>query len=181
MTPPVAIGSVGRRTITQATRANVYGLTPEQFEVASAVALPKSQRSDIATLCAKVGINKTTYYRWLAIPEVDRVRRELARAYFADDVPEVVEALVKKAKQGDVFAARLLLEWAKELDDTSRTLNVRISFGMQEVEEKLKKMRRNVIDAEIAAPAATGRPETGEAPKVEPTPYAPVGTEPAAA
>ena len=70
------------------------------------------------------GVSEVTLWRWRRQPEFRQQMAERIRGWFLEEMPDVVKALVDKAKEGNVKAAELLLRHIGEV----------WNFGGEEVE-----------------------------------------------
>jgi hypothetical protein len=146
------------------------GLTDVQYRAASLLALPKGTRPSREDIAKECGIHLATLYRWLQVREFDDVRRACSRAYFVDDVPDVIAATKNRALAGDMAAAKLFLDWAREMEPPVTDITIRVTLAKAAIEERLAALRRKVIDV---VPEATGSPEPPPDAKTEPESYAP--------
>ena len=85
---------------------------------------PKSERDlTIAQLSELTGISRQTYYRWRDKNWFQNLCRHEVFKHLADDRREVYDALVEKAKKGDVKAIQtysdLMGDHVKQIDVTS--------------------------------------------------------------
>lgn len=96
-----------------------YGLSNGQLQLVEWLATPKPQRCQQKELAEDIGVTEKTVWQWKKKQEIidaayDR-KRELVRA---DDLPDIIDALVEKAKEGKTRQAELILEWIGELDSS---------------------------------------------------------------
>jgi uncharacterized protein YjcR len=111
-----------------------YGLSNGQMQLVEWLATPKSNRCHQKDLAEDIGVSEKTIWKWKQKQEIidaayDR-KRELVKA---DDLPDIIDALVEKAKEGKVRQAELILEWIGELDSSkfgnSNNTQINIDFS----------------------------------------------------
>jgi len=67
----------------------------------------KSKTNEIAK---EIGISLPTYYRWLRDEKLLKIAEQEKAVDFKKRMPEVMEKLVKKAKDGDIKAIKIYLD-----------------------------------------------------------------------
>jgi len=61
-------------------------------------------------IAEKIGISLTTSYRWLRDEKLLKIAQQEKSVDFKIQMPEVMEKLVKKAKNGDIKAIKIYLD-----------------------------------------------------------------------
>ncbi|MCK4454459.1 hypothetical protein KAU51_03955 [Candidatus Parcubacteria bacterium] len=54
------------------------------------------------------------YYFWRIHPDIIKLKTDLSRRWFADDIPDILEAMKREAIKGDTNAAKVFLEYVSE-------------------------------------------------------------------
>ena len=67
---------------------------------------------NVAAVCRDAGVSRVAFYNWLKQPGFAAAWAELPRKVISAHLPGVVAAVVRKAQEGDVAAARLLFQAA---------------------------------------------------------------------
>ena len=90
--------------------------TPDQQKYLDWVALPKSirQPKTLTQYARQNSVDRTTLWRWTKVSGFQEAAAAAARDGLKSELPEIFEALAKKAKDGDVPAIKLALEVAGE-------------------------------------------------------------------
>lgn len=90
---------------------------PEKLEVIEWLATPKSERCTQQELAEEIGVASKTIWEWKKDEELmDAVisrKKELVRS---EDLVEIVDALVEKAKKGNIKQAEFLFDWLGEVE-----------------------------------------------------------------
>ena len=87
----------------------------------------------------KVGVSKSAIAKWKATPEFVDAVYDRYMTQFGLEIPQVLDAMIREAKEGNVQAGRLILEHSGKL---VKNINVTI-------DSPFEKFLRNVPDAEI--------------------------------
>lgn len=86
--------------------------TPKQAAALEAAQEAGLNRS-ITTICEAAGVDRRGFYRWLdSIPEFKAAWEDIWHGTIKRHMPGVVAAVVTKAQDGDIPAARLLADLA---------------------------------------------------------------------
>lgn len=126
-------------------------LTPEQVKYAAYLAVPSKYRRSKKSMCEEFGISYTGIAKWTMKPEFQELKKEFVYIYFNEFVPDVVQSMHEKALAGDVGAARLFLEFVKEIGQTNSVHVTNLTIvGAEEVKQKLAELSGKFIDAEYA-------------------------------
>ncbi len=72
----------------------------------------------------ELGISKSTYYRWLNDKELFKIASQENALDIDERLPEVLEALVKKAVQGDIRAIKIFLEMCNNNKDGKNVADI---------------------------------------------------------
>tara|TARA_R100000781_G_C4068352_1_gene123588 strand:- start:474 stop:1127 length:654 start_codon:yes stop_codon:yes gene_type:complete len=87
----------------------------------------------------KVGVSKSAIAKWKATPEFVDAVYDRYMTQFGLEIPQVLDAMIREAKEGNVQAGRLILEHSGKL---VKNINVTI-------DSPFEKFLKNVPDAEI--------------------------------
>ena len=117
-------------------------LTTDKQLVVDWLARPKSARCSQKEIAEKIGVSSATITHWKKEKEVIEAtynqKRQLIKA---DDLPEIVDALIGKAKEGKTKQAKLVFEWLGEIDGKANSGNnavqVNISTGIPRNEDEI--------------------------------------------
>ena len=74
------------------------------------LATPENERLPQATMADKWHVCDRTIRNWMRNPEVGAAATDLAMAWVGAQIPQVISAMVREAKKGNVPAAKLILE-----------------------------------------------------------------------
>jgi hypothetical protein len=90
--------------------------TVDQLKYLEWVATPKAAREQktLTAFAKKIGVDRTTLWRWSSVPQFREAVLQAARSYLKDELPEIYGALADRAKGGDVPAIKLALEVSGE-------------------------------------------------------------------
>lgn len=81
-------------------------------------------RGTITELCLQVGVDRTTYYKWIAKPKFNEYVSTLIDRYMSGEYSRAWKALMRKIDCGDTKAIRLFFELQKRVNSTgSVTIN----------------------------------------------------------
>lgn len=75
---------------------------------------PKAYRKRRASIVAELGLTDRQYYFWRIHPDIIKLKTDLSRRWFADDIPDILEAMKREAIKGDTNAAKVFLEYVSE-------------------------------------------------------------------
>lgn len=84
-------------------------LSKKQREVAELLANP-DEFSNHSEIMRRVGVPRTTFYRWLRDENFMKYVSDLVDKYTDAELPTVWKALIKRCAAGDTFAMRLYFE-----------------------------------------------------------------------
>ena len=70
----------------------------------------------ITELCAQVGVDRTTYYKWIDKPEFNEYVSTLIEKYMSGEYSRAWKALMRRVDTGDVQAIRLFFELQKRVN-----------------------------------------------------------------
>ena len=87
----------------------------------------------------KVGVSKSSIAKWKATPEFVDAVYDRYMTQFGLEIPQVLDAMIREAKAGNVQAGRLILEHSGKL-----VKNVNIT-----IDSPFEKFLKNVPDAEV--------------------------------
>lgn len=148
----------------------VKTLKPDQLKLAVYMAMPSKFRPSMKRIAEELGVGDVTLWNWRQDPEFEAVRRELVRSYFLEFVPDVIQKQHEKAvNEGDTAAARLFLEFVKEMEKigvNGPVTNNYLIMPREEVESRIAELKRktspSVIDV-VSEVAEQTRGATEEA------------------
>lgn len=93
-------------------KSSVWIPTPKQAAALEAAQEAGLNRS-ITTICEAAGVDRRGFYRWLdSIPEFKAAWEDIWHGTIKRHMPGVVAAMIAKAQDGDVPAARLIADLA---------------------------------------------------------------------
>ena len=120
-----------------------YSLESWQVGVAKEFAKPKALRPQMKKMCEIYGCTENQLNYWRRHPVAMKIRMELTRLWFFNDIPDVMLAMRDKALQGSEPAARLFFEMVLELKtyDTGQ-LPIQSHFSEAEVTTTIIEIRR---------------------------------------
>jgi len=108
---------------------------------------PKTERSSQKELAEKIGVSQPTIWHWKKEqPVIDAVYKKKRQLIKADDLPEILDALIAKAKEGNVQQAKLIFEWLGEVKgnhNTGNAVQVNINTGIPRNEEDIVEVETN--------------------------------------
>ena len=82
-------------------------------------------RGTITDLCSEVGINRTTYYKWIEKAEFNEYVSSLIDRYMSSEYSRAWKALMSKVDKGDTQSIRLFFELQKRVNPAgSVTVNI---------------------------------------------------------
>jgi hypothetical protein len=91
--------------------------TPEQAKLLK-VALELDDVSNVKAICEAADIPRSTFYRWLKdIPEFKQRWVNRWRVFLDAEMPEIVDAQIKAAKNGETAAAQFIAKLGNYLTD----------------------------------------------------------------
>jgi len=73
-------------------------------------------KKKMTEVCEIVGISKDTYYKWRKDPEIMEAMIKRARELLREELPEIYNVLLTKAKEGGHHHIRILLEHVEKLE-----------------------------------------------------------------
>ncbi|SRR5258708_2217775 len=117
-------------------------LTPMQLACLQMVLNITDTRS-IAQKLQSLGINISTYHGWKKQPHFMEAYRELSEKLYGESIPEVHQALIKKAVEGDHQAQKLMLAISGRWDDKKSLEAMNVRFVLMKV---LEVIQRHVHD-----------------------------------
>ena len=92
-----------------ATKMDKSELKPRQRKLAEMLANPEFSGT-ITEICQKCEIARTTFYKWMDLPEFKSHLNDLIGKYADSELSTVWKALVRRCAGGDVQAIRLYFE-----------------------------------------------------------------------
>lgn len=95
------------------TKSNELNLTSKQRKLAELLANPDFAGS-ITDLCAKCGVARSTYYKWMDKEEFRQYVDELISKFADSELSTVWKALIRRCSIGDVQAIKLYFDMRKE-------------------------------------------------------------------
>ncbi len=134
-----------------------YKLQYWQVEYAKNLAKPKALRQSTVDMAKQLGVPEKSLNYWKNHPVITKIRMELTRLHFFNDVPDVMMAVKDNALRGDTRAAQLFFEMVLELKlHDEQNLPAPPNTGAGEVAIYLIQIRKkhNIpISAELQAAA----------------------------
>lgn len=120
-----------------------HNLEDWQVELINFFMLPKALRPHRDVIMAKIGLTQAQYYTWLRHPKIIAARREMVKAYYHDDIPDVLMSMKNEAIAGNERAARLFLEYVDDfkkdnpdLDPPTRLPKKEVNIIINKLEQK---------------------------------------------
>lgn len=92
-----------------ATKSNELTLNGKKKEMAETLASPDFN-GNITNLCAKIGVARSTFYKWLDDKVFVAYINELIDKFTDSELSSVWKSLIYRAKDGDVQAIKLYFE-----------------------------------------------------------------------
>ncbi len=92
-------------------------LSPEKRKFIELIKTVNLNRPKPVEIAKDIGINISTYYKWLKDSELLRIAEQEKLLTVEDRLPDILETLVKKALQGDIRAINAFMKWYKETQD----------------------------------------------------------------
>jgi hypothetical protein len=89
----------------------------------------------VAEILREIGITRATLHRWLCDEGFSAYLDALVIRFAKSEKPNVIKALVKKAKGGDVSAIKLYFEAVQGKKDTDTSEKIVIIAGEENIEE----------------------------------------------
>lgn len=89
-------------------------LTPEQLEYADILCLPKKSEERKKRL-ENLDVSRMTLWRWEQKEEFKEEYSQRIRLITKQHMPDIILAMIKKAKKGSVYAMRLFFLYVEEL------------------------------------------------------------------
>lgn len=117
-------------------------LTPQQIACLQMV-LNVTDTRTIKQKLESLGINVSTYHGWKKQPHFMEAYRDLSEKLYGESLPEVHQALIKKAIEGDHQAQKLMLAIAGRWDDKKSVESLNVRFVLIKV---LEVIQRHVHD-----------------------------------
>lgn len=74
------------------------------------LATPENERPPQATMADKWHVCDRTIRNWMRDPEIGEAATDLAMAWVGAQIPQVISAMVRESKKGNVAAAKLMFE-----------------------------------------------------------------------
>ena len=94
---------------------NTYkNLTPRKQKFISHLKILTVERPEPAEVATELGISLTTYYRWLKDEKLISIAKIERQREFEEGLIDVLDALLKKAVQGDNQAVKLYLAYMEK-------------------------------------------------------------------
>lgn len=84
--------------------------------------LPKAFRKPNRQLIAECGIDYGYFYRVMRNEKFNKIRLDLIRQYYIDDIPDILLAMKQEAVSGNPQAAKLFLEFVAEFNANHRRM-----------------------------------------------------------
>lgn len=72
-------------------------------------------KGTITDLCTEVGVNRTTYYKWIQKPEFNEYVSNLIDQYMSGEYARAWKALMRNVDRGDTQSLRLFFELQKRV------------------------------------------------------------------
>ncbi len=94
--------------------------TPEQLKAIEMMATP-GEKMTIVRISQEVGVSERTIYRWKQQPEFIAAVNNLAYELLRGKLPEVYDALIEKAVEGNTKAIELMLKYAGNYIEKTET------------------------------------------------------------
>jgi acetate kinase len=95
-------------------------LSPEKKKFVHYLKFLNSNITKPSEIIKKIGISKSTYYRWLKDKNLKKISEEIYIDESNKHLPVILNTLLDKALQGDVSAIKLFL---KRIDKINKKLN----------------------------------------------------------
>lgn len=125
---------------------NEYPDTEEwQMEIAKIAMLPKALRPPRHLIMGKYNISEAQYYYWLSHPMVLRIKRIFTKRYFANDIPDIIQALRDEAISGNERAAKVFLEYVDEWNAENENKPPINILNIEQVNVMLNEFRQKEI------------------------------------
>lgn len=131
--------------------AGLERLDADQFQHAVYMAMPRRFRPKRERIAEMLNVSVAKLGKWERMPEFQFVRRQMTFQYFSAFVPDVIEAIRVKGEAGDVPAARLFLEFVRELKTEAPAAETD-ELSEEELEQRLHDIRMKtgmVVEATV--------------------------------
>lgn len=116
-------------------------LTFEEELLVDWLATPKQNRCTQEELGEKMGVSQPTIWKWKKKAEIiDAAYKRKRELIKANDLPEILDALIKEAKKGKVNQAKLVFEWIGEVESKrgpGSAIQINISSPIPRSEEDI--------------------------------------------
>ena len=121
--------------------SNVTKLKKKPAKVLAVELLAFNPEMSLQQIADKVGVSKSSIVKWKASPEFVDAVYDRYMTHFGLEIPQVLDAMIREAKAGNVQAGRLILEHSGKL-----VKNVNIT-----IDSPFEKFLKSVPDAEVIA------------------------------
>lgn len=113
----------------------------EKQEVIKWLVKPKKERMEQRELADKLGITSKTIWKWKNDPEIaDKVLEKKKEIVKVEDLVDIVDAQIKKAKKGSKSHAEFIFKWVGEIDDSkyksANNVQINIDANIPRPDEK---------------------------------------------
>ena len=119
--------------------SNVTKLKKNPAKMIAVELLAFNPEMTLQQIADKIGVSKASIKKWKATPEFVDAVYDLYMTQFGLEIPQVLDAMIREAKAGNVQAGRLILEHSGKL-----VKNINIT-----IDSPFEKFLKNIPNAEI--------------------------------
>ena len=99
-------------------------LSPQKRKFVEYLKIINYRKPDSAKIMKELGISRSTYFRWLRDEKLLKIAEEESIEEIDMHLPEILRALLLKARHGDMRAIKLFLERYDPIDTKNSKVSV---------------------------------------------------------
>jgi len=120
---------------------NIEKYRPEKIRVINWLATPKKDRKTQEELAEEIGVTSKTIWEWKKDNDLmDAVLQRKKELVKSEDLVQIIDAVVEKAKKGNIKQVEFLFEWLGEIESSKSgqtNIQVNVSSSIPRSEDEI--------------------------------------------
>jgi len=126
---------------------NIEEYRPEKIRLINWLATPKKDRKTQEELAEEIGVTSKTIWEWKKDNDLmDAVLQRKKEVVKSDDLIQIIDAVVEKAKKGNIKQVEFLFEWLGEIESSKSgqtNIQVNVSSSIPRSEDEIIELDAN--------------------------------------